>query len=219
MIIKCPSCERRFELQRRPPMMFKCPKCSFTAPFSTVMNESKSPSNDIKTYDDTISMHNINKQPLLNQQSDPTQFVPGLQGTGYVPDKTKVVPELQQRTIAVPDLQQPKPTGTQGVLQVSFNGSNYATIKLPQGPTYYLGRNSADSTAKIKLAPDKTMSRVHAGMRTKIINGKIEFQITSIKDTNPVYVNGIAVPQGKAVTLKSGDNIVMGNTTIVFKKM
>lgn len=219
MIIKCPSCERRFELQRRPPMMFKCPKCSFTAPFSTVIKESKSPSNDVKTHDDTIAMHNINQQPLPSQQGEATQFVPGLQGPGSVSDQTKLVPELQQKTHVVPSLQQPTPTVTQGVLQVSFNGNNYATIKLPQGAAYYLGRNSADSTAKIKLSPDKAMSRMHAGMRTKVINGKIEFQITSVKDANPVYVNGAAVPQGKAVTLKSGDNIIMGNTTIIFRKM
>ena len=39
MIIKCPNCGFRYELQRRPPATFHCRKCSFTIPFQIVLNE------------------------------------------------------------------------------------------------------------------------------------------------------------------------------------
>ena len=43
------------------------------------------------------------------------------------------------------------------------------------------------------------------------------YQITSAKSSNPVYVNGNPVPQGKSVNLKNGDTLRMGETTLVFR--
>ena len=87
---------------------------------------------------------------------------------------------------------------------------------MPYG-NYELGRLSSDSNAKIKIAPDMAMSRIHAGMRTTKINGQIVYQITSVKNENPVYVNNQPVGKGKACSLKNGDMIRMGDTTMVFR--
>lgn len=38
MIITCPNCGRRFNLERTPPTLFRCPKCAFTVPFNIVLN-------------------------------------------------------------------------------------------------------------------------------------------------------------------------------------
>ena len=208
MIIKCPNCGFRYELQRRPPATFHCRKCSFTIPFQIVLNEQNSNlSMDVTNSDANISGDSTvvvptNGSNLGNKtevvaipESDHTKVVAGLG------DKTKVVPSLQQK---------------RGMLQVTFNNRPYSTIPLPYG-NYELGRLSSDSNAKIKIAPDMAMSRIHAGMRTTKINGQIVYQITSVKNENPVYVNNQPVGKGKACSLKNGDMIRMGDTTMVFR--
>ena len=118
--------------------------------------------------------------------------------------KTRLIPELQQKS--------------KGILQVSFQGMSFGTISLPHGNYYNLGRKSSDSTAQIKITPDIAMSRIHAGMRTvKTPAGQIVYQITSVKTENPVYVNGHAIPKGKAYSLKTGDMIKMGETLMRFQ--
>lgn len=208
MIIKCPNCGFRYELQRRPPATFHCRKCSFTIPFQIVLNEQNTNlSMDVTNSDANISGDSTvvvptNGSNLGNKtevvaipESDHTKVVAGLG------DKTKVVPSLQQK---------------RGMLQVTFNNRPYSTIPLPYG-NYELGRLSSDSNAKIKIAPDMAMSRIHAGMRTTKINGQIVYQITTVKNENPVYVNNQPVGKGKACSLKNGDMIRMGGTTMVFR--
>ena len=165
MIIKCPECGRRFYLQRRPPKMFHCPKCSFTVPFSI----------------------------LLNEQNGEVQAA----------DKTRLVESMQIKK--------------QGEFIVSFEGHNCGVIRLPYGKSFDVGRRSSDSKAQIKLTPDMSMSRIHAGMRTVNIKEHIIYQITSVKASNPVYVNGQPIPPGKAYNLKSGDKVVMGKTSLEFR--
>ena len=106
---------------------------------------------------------------------------------------------------------------TKGILQITFNGKNFGTINLPHGNFFNLGRLSLDGTATIKLTPDIAMSRIHAGMRTVMINGELVYQINSAKENNPVFVNGKPIAKGKAFNLKSGDTLKMGDTTMVFR--
>ena len=209
MIIKCPNCGFRYELQRRPPATFHCRKCSFTIPFQIVLNEQNTKlSMDVTnsdgniTGDSTVVVPTSNDTNLGNKteivsipESDHTKVVPGLG------DKTRVVQSLQQK---------------RGVLQVSFNNHPFSTIPLPFG-NYELGRLSSDSNAKVKITPDLSMSRIHAGMRTIKMNGQIVYQITSVKDENPVYVNNQPIKKGKAYSLKNGDQIKMGDTTMLFR--
>lgn len=207
MIITCPSCGRRFNLERRPPVTFRCPKCSFNAPFSTILNERNSAEpNTNNTQDGHIEI------PLNEDSSNKTKVVSSLADNGY----TKVVSELANvgKTSVIPALQPQK----KGVFLVSFQGRQYGTIPLPFG-NFELGRNSSDSNAKVKLTPDMSMSRIHAGMRTTKINGQMVYQITSVKNDNPVFVNNCPIAKGKAYNLKNGDQVRMGDTIMVFRLM
>ena len=208
MIIKCPNCGYRYELQRKPPMTFHCRKCSFVVPFQVVLNE-QSGNVDMDVTNSEASIPNNSTVVSLNNQSDlggKTKVVSMTES-----DHTKVVPGLADKIKAVQTPQQKR-----GVLQVSYNGHPYSTIPLPYG-NYDLGRLSSDSSAKIKIAPDMSMSRIHAGMRTTQKNGQIVYQITSVKNENPVYVNNQPVGKGKACSLNNGDQIRMGDTIITFR--
>lgn len=208
MIITCPHCGYRYELQRRSPMTFRCRKCTFSVPFNILLNSdgsqvSKNVTNSESAVTSSTGMP-MNSDSTIEENK--THVV-----TNLANDHTKVVPSLQYKTSVVPSLQQKK-----GVLQVSFNGHRYSTIPLPFG-SFDLGRMSSDSKAKVKITPDMSMSRVHAGMRTTKINGQTVYQITSVKNENPVYVNNQPVVKGKAYNLKNGDVIKMGDTMMVFK--
>lgn len=207
MIITCPGCGRRFNLERRPPTTFRCPKCSFRAPFTVILNEKKnSESNINNTQDGHIEIS------IDENSSNKTKVVPSLVNNGH----TKVVSELANgaKTSVIPALQPQK----KGVLQISFQGRPYGTIPLPFG-NFEIGRNSSDSRAKVKITPDMSMSRIHAGMRSTKINGQIVYQITSVRNDNPVYVNNYPIAKGKACNLKNGDEIRMGNTIMTFRIM
>ena len=208
MIITCPNCGYRYELQRRPPVTFHCRKCTFSAPFNLLFNSNVSqPSCDV-----TNSESAVTSETAMNMAANNTMVEDNTQVTaGLANDHTKVVASLQYKTTVVPSLQQKK-----GVLQVSFKGHPYSTIPLPFG-NFDLGRMSSDSSAKVKIAPDMSMSRIHAGMRTTKVNGQIVYQITSAKNENPVFVNNQPISKGKAFNLKNGDVIKMGDTTMVFK--
>jgi len=165
------------------------------------------PSNDVTNSESATTAETVTTMATDNTMvDDKTQVASGL-----VDDHTKVVASLQYKTAVVPSLQQKK-----GVLQVSFNGHPYSTIPLPFG-SFDLGRMSSDSSAKVKITPDMSMSRIHAGMRTTKINGQTVYQITSAKNENPVYVNNQPIGKGKAYSLKNGDVIKMGDTTMVFR--
>lgn len=208
MVITCPNCGYKYDLQRRPPVTFHCRKCTFAVPFNLLFNSSGSqPSNDVTNSESAITSETSMTMATNNTMvDDKTQGVSNL-----ADDHTKVVASLQYKTTVVPSLQQKK-----GVLQVSFNGHPYSTIPLPFG-SFDLGRMSSDSSAKVKITPDMSMSRVHAGMRTTKINGQTVYQITSAKNENPVYVNSQPIIKGKACNLKNGDVIKMGDTTMVFR--
>lgn len=194
MIIKCPGCGRRFNLERRPPATFHCPKCAFTAPFSSILNESNSSDASISTQSEQISLN-------TNEGYNKTKVVSELAHAGH----TSVVPTLQQ---------QPQ----KAAFSVTFQGHPYAIIPLCFG-NYELGRNSSDSKAKVKLTPDMKMSRIHAGMRTVKMEGQIVYQITTVRSDNPVYVNGNPIAKGKAYNLKHGDEVRMGDTIMIFRMM
>jgi len=90
------------------------------------------------------------------------------------------------------------------------------SFPLMQG-TYILGRASSDSKATLKLAPDPYMSRQHARLYVGAVNGKIQCHLCGLASTNPIFVNDKKIETGSPVTLKSGDKILLGMTTILFK--
>lgn len=206
MIITCPNCGCKYNLTRKPPVTFHCRKCSFTVPFNIVLYENKNSLSMVSTNAEGNSGINIRS---ISQQT--------MGGETVVEEKTRVVDSLRlsEKTSLVPGLQQK----SKGILQITFKGRNFGTIVLPRGNFFNLGRLSSDGNANIKLTPDISMSRIHAGMRSVSINGQIVYQINSAKESNPVYVNGKPIPKGKAFNLKSGDMLRMGDTTMIFKMM
>ena len=89
-------------------------------------------------------------------------------------------------------------------------------IELHSG-AFVLGRQSSDSKADIKLAPDPYMSRDHALLEVSLMNGRQSFKIKALKDNNPVYINNSMIRPSDVVLLQPGDIIVMGRTKIVFE--
>lgn len=200
MIITCPNCGRKFVLKHKPGKTFICPKCSYRTAFNLILNGTDSIS------DKVTNTSTMPTGPQLNEKT--TLMEPSTDSTVYnLPS-----PE-GEKTQLVAGLQKPKPA----CLQLSFRGLNLGERELPVSGQFTLGRNSNDSTAQIQLTPDQAMSRVHAGMRVLNKEGGLVYQMTSMKDHNPVYVNTRPVRKGEPVTLHSGDTIRMGDTTAIFR--
>lgn len=194
-IIKCPDCGCMFKLNQKPSKTFCCPRCQHKAPFDEVLR--------------------LNDSAATQLESTPSNSNNCVSASTTVSEATKVV-NFGEKTKLVPGLQQPKfQTAT---FIIIFKGIRIGSVTLPQSGSFNLGRRSKDSQAQIKIAPDMTMSRVHAAMRAIRANdGQIMYQITTIKPENPVYVNGTMVMKGKVHTLKSGDMIQLGETVMTFK--
>ncbi len=189
-IIKCPNCNSLFKLNQKPTQTFSCPKCKHKAPFDEIMKQEY----DRETQVDT----------------------PQVKGNSNLAGESTKVVNFGEKTVIVAGLQ-PNPSKT-AILNISYKGVNIGKVTLPKSGNFNLGRRSSDSTAHIKIAPDMTMSRVHAAMRVVITNeGKSQYQITTIKPENPVYVNGVTIGKGKICILKSGDKIQLGETELTFK--
>lgn len=104
--------------------------------------------------------------------------------------------------------------GAEAKVYITVAGSNNRFI-LKQG-IYILGRRSSDSTATLQLAPDISMSRQHARLAVQLVGGKLMAQIVGLKANNPILVNGKMLTAGQPCMLKSGDNIQLGSTRILF---
>lgn len=192
MIIQCPECNSLFNLKQKPSSSFCCPKCKYKAPFSEVLNQSSLPKAESDELATKVAVN-------LNLNNEATKVV-------NFSDKTLLVPGLQQQS------------NKSAVLQIIYKGVSLGKVTLPKSGNFNLGRRSSDSSAQIKIAPDMTMSRVHAAMRTmKGNDGRMMYQITTIKPSNPVYVNGIMIERGKICVLKTGDKIRLGETDLIFK--
>lgn len=91
------------------------------------------------------------------------------------------------------------------------------TINLTAG-NFTLGRDSSDSRATIRIAPDMYMSRLHAQLAVTLEGNRWKCIICSVKDENPAYVNSTKVPSKAGIVLQDGDKIIMGTTTVVYKQ-
>ena len=83
--------------------------------------------------------------------------------------------------------------------------------------TQTLGRNSCDSTAELKLAPDPYMSREHALIEEKITDGKKFYYFEVMKGKSRVYINKKPCYPGKKVLLKNGYTLMLGETQVIFE--
>ena len=233
MIITCPSCNRRFDLQRRPPKQFRCPKCGFTTAFSEVLNNGgNNKEQNITLNEEAAAAMGIGAGPVPNT-NDIAPATPGTLGASTtlaqptggnaslptgVDNKTRVVAGLQPAmqgpgTKVVRELQLPK----KAYFDMVFQGMPAGSVMLPASGQATVGRNSSDSNAQLKLTPDIAMSRIHAAIRVTQNGPQRTYQITSAKNENPVYVNSKPIKQGQAVTLQPGDKLQMGYTLLTFR--
>ena len=86
--------------------------------------------------------------------------------------------------------------------------------------SYTIGRDSDDSQATLKLAPDRYMSRLQAELNIQpMMNQKLPLivRIKNLSPTNPIYVNNEMLDAGKSAALKNGDNLLIGMTKVVVK--
>ena len=110
------------------------------------------------------------------------------------------------------------PMGAPAKTRVAGGAAAGITLRLdatgqafPLGPgTYTLGRDSSDSNATVKLAPDRYMSRMQASLTI----GPGGASIAGLSPTNPIIVNGNRVDMGKPVALRNGDRLQLGMTNI-----
>lgn len=200
MIIKCPSCGRRFDLRHKAPATFSCPKCKYRAPFSDVIeNEAAGMMDTPPAFNGGATVEDSRPTEVTNVDSkDGKTTVYNVDSQMAGSDKTQVFFKT-------------------GHLHVMQGNRIVNDIKLGAGGVYTLGRMSSDSTANIKIAPDTYMSRVHARMKVVPGTGPAnQYILTPLKENNPVYVENREIPYGKSAVLRSGCKIVMGSTTVIF---
>lgn len=90
------------------------------------------------------------------------------------------------------------------------------TIPLQPG-THTLGRDSSDSRASVRIAPDPYMSRFHARLDLGMTPGGKMARISSLNPNNPVLINGKRINSPTGVQINSGDYITLGETQMIIR--
>lgn len=216
--VRCPGCGSRYQisgslqvLQTQP---FICKKCGFRVPFSSLynlQNGGKVVNTPPPPPPPSVNPHSTNKTRVVSGNGGMPPVAPGPGAAD--PKKTRVVPGAGGRPAGGP--QGPMKTRVPGAFLVVK--SLMRELRLHNG-TFVLGRDSSDSTADLKLAPDPYMSRQHAVMKVDTSGGKERYYIKSIKNENPVYVNRRPLPTSQMAALKHGDVLVLGQTVVEFVK-
>lgn len=80
--------------------------------------------------------------------------------------------------------------------------------------SHILGRESSDSPASVKLAPDPYMSRLHARLDITRQGNRVSCRIQPLRSSNAVIVNSSRLDEGQTMMLKPNDKVVLGMTTI-----
>ena len=80
--------------------------------------------------------------------------------------------------------------------------------------THIMGRDSRDSDASLKIAPDRYMSRRHARLDVTSIGVGVDCRITPLASANDVFVNNRRLLPNETEQLRNGDKILLGMTTI-----
>lgn len=131
-------------------------------------------------------------------------------------NKPKDQKEPPKRESSTPDPQKPRPMTT---AELQWGGNWYTSKskrRLREGSNI-IGRQDSGSPSDIQFI-DPEMSRRSVRIDAERRNGVMNYTLTVQKALNPVYVNNQQIAEGKSVTLISGAKIVMGSTTLTFKK-
>ena len=90
------------------------------------------------------------------------------------------------------------------------------TFSLAQG-VYTLGRDSSDSRASLRIAPDPYMSRLQAGLEVSPGTSGTKCRVVGLNATNPVFVNNVRLEPNTGVSLKNGDRLLLGMTKVIVR--
>lgn len=86
-------------------------------------------------------------------------------------------------------------------------------LKIKPG-TYIVGRDSSDSSATLRIAPDIYMSRQHANLSYREDDSGAHLSLTALSPVNPILINGRQINPGTPVAVKNGDSILLGMTHV-----
>lgn len=87
------------------------------------------------------------------------------------------------------------------------------------GTTITLGRRD-DAMPSDLMWRDSSMSARSVSITvSQDKNGSLQYQLTVLRATNPVKINGRAYNAGSSIYLRFGDEIVMGRTSLTFKPL
>lgn len=176
-----------------------CPKCKFTAPFK-VIHQWNTMTNSLLAG----TLGEAQPQPPAPPVPPATSRVGNGQETA--------VAEGPSTKVFVPNESDKTKVAHQMVWQVANGG---ARIAIPLKPgKLIVGRNSTDSPAQIKVAPDIYMSRQHAVLTIMQQGVKMIASIAPNKPNNPVYVNQRMLRMNESAVLNANDTIIMGKTKI-----
>lgn len=89
-------------------------------------------------------------------------------------------------------------------------------FSLAQG-VYTLGRDSSDSRASLRIAPDPYMSRLQAGLEVSPGTAGTKCRVVGLNATNPVFVNNVRLEPNTGVSLKNGDRLLLGMTKVIVR--
>lgn len=192
IVISCPGCKKSFNLSAENigslvNRNFTCKSCGFTASFRLVL-----PKHIVAK-----SMQQASLETHIGGASS-VPPPPPVPTSGKAPNETRV---SVHQPLHIPHL---------------LVKSSQQDFPLQPGE-YIIGRNSSDSKATLKLAPDPYMSREHAKLVVRVENGQTIIGITGLKANNPIIVGqGKILPHGKMFKVQNGNVMKLGNTIIQF---
>lgn len=116
----------------------------------------------------------------------------------------------------------PAPGGKTHVATPGMASRGLVTLNVPKsGRTfpvgqgvYTLGRESSDSRATLRIAPDPYMSRLQARLEVMATPQGVSCRIIGLNSANPVFVNNRQINPNFGVDLKNGDKLLLGMTEV-----
>lgn len=193
-VIHCPNCRRKFTLkapnfQVMADKRFNC-KCGYSTTFGKLLPGKTGPAVVSPAYRPAPQTPPPRPAAPMHTHiaGGPAPAVPG--------GKTNIAPAVNSAVVT---------------FVVAESGKRF---NLSEG-VYTLGRQSADSRATLQIAPDKYMGRLQATVETFRNAEGIQCRIIGHSATNPVFVNSRKLRENEAVSLKNGDNLLLGMTHVL----
>ncbi|MDE6271740.1 MAG: FHA domain-containing protein [Muribaculaceae bacterium] len=82
---------------------------------------------------------------------------------------------------------------------------------------YIMGRDSSDSGATMRIAPDPYMSRRHAHLSVAVgVDGIMRLTITGMNSQNDIFINSCRLYPGASAAINPGDEILLGMTNLKY---